>query len=258
MTQYSEELRVEQGDRMLVEAIINDYHTTRLDSDYVSHILSKPRTKAAFARFRHRLQSQTVVAGDEEREAIARDIARVAGCQVGSERTTKIVDYILSRRPPSPHPIARVSEDTAGAVERAREVARDLRLRLSAMGINLTDDARTAINRAVRFAALPASEHGREETWDSINQWCDDTFGKADIPSIIARAREEWDELEAPDADHAIEAADVVIILCRIPGFAEALQRKMAINRARKWRTDGKGTGYHIPEAALQSGEAGA
>ena len=51
----------------------------------------------------------------------------------------------------------------AGAVERAREVARDLRLRLSAMGINLTDDARTAINRAVRFAALPASEHGRDD-----------------------------------------------------------------------------------------------
>ena len=44
-----------QADRMLVEAIINDYHTTRLDSDYVSHILSKPRTQAALAR--HRLAS---------------------------------------------------------------------------------------------------------------------------------------------------------------------------------------------------------
>ena len=46
----------------------------------------------------------------------------------------------------------------AGAVERAREVARDLRLRLSAMGINLTDDARTAINQA--FLALPTTMAG--------------------------------------------------------------------------------------------------
>lgn len=84
------------------------------------------------------------------------------------------------------------------------------------------------------------------ETWETINQWCDDTFGRATIPDIIKRAKEEFDELELPGADHAIEAADVVICLCRIPGFAEALQRKMAINRARKWRTDGKGTGYHI------------
>ena len=54
------ELEVTQADRVLIEAIINDYHTTRLDSDYVSHILSKPRTIAAFARFaRHRLATRT-------------------------------------------------------------------------------------------------------------------------------------------------------------------------------------------------------
>lgn len=45
-------VEVTQADRMLVEAIINDYHTTRLDSDYVSHILSKPRTQSALARHR--------------------------------------------------------------------------------------------------------------------------------------------------------------------------------------------------------------
>lgn len=86
------------------------------------------------------------------------------------------------------------------------------------------------------------------ETWASINQWCDDTFGTATIPQIIERAKEEFAELETEGADHAIEAADVVICLCRIPGFAEALQRKMRINRARKWRLVGNGTGYHIPE----------
>jgi hypothetical protein len=85
------------------------------------------------------------------------------------------------------------------------------------------------------------------ETWASINQWCDDTFGPATVPRLIERAREEFDELEAPGADVAIEAADVVICLCRIPGFAEALQRKMAINRARQWRLTGEGTGYHVP-----------
>ena len=43
---------VEAVDRVLIEAIINDYHTTRLDRDYVSHILSKPRTVGAFAHYR--------------------------------------------------------------------------------------------------------------------------------------------------------------------------------------------------------------
>jgi hypothetical protein len=92
----------------------------------------------------------------------------------------------------------------------------------------------------------------RAEDWQSINQWCDDTFGKATVPQIIARAKEEFEELEAEGCDSAIEAADVVICLCRIPGFADALQRKMAINRKRKWRLVGNGTGYHIPDAALR------
>lgn len=33
---------------------------------------------------------------DAMREQIAQDIARVAGCQVGSERTRKLVDYVLA------------------------------------------------------------------------------------------------------------------------------------------------------------------
>jgi len=86
------------------------------------------------------------------------------------------------------------------------------------------------------------------ETWETINQWCDDTFGPATVEQIIERAREEFDELEDIDCDPAIEAADVVICLCRIPGFADALQRKMAINRKRKWRLVGNGSGYHIPD----------
>lgn len=90
------------------------------------------------------------------------------------------------------------------------------------------------------------------ETFETVNQWCDDTFGPASPKRILERAAEEWDELAAeieagniPRA--AVEAADVVICLCRIPGFAEAFQAKMRINRGRKWRLTGEGTGYHIP-----------
>ena len=86
-----------------------------------------------------------------------------------------------------------------------------------------------------------------EETLQSIADWCDATFGPCKIPRIISRAREEFDELEEEDADTATEAADVIICLARVPGVAEAIQRKMAVNRERKWRMNGDGTGYHIP-----------
>lgn len=90
-----------------------------------------------------------------------------------------------------------------------------------------------------------------EETFETINQWCDDTFGPATWQRMIERAKEEFDELEdcLTVEGAAIEAADVVICLCRIPGFAQALQDKMAINRKRRWALTGEGTGYHIPES---------
>jgi hypothetical protein len=59
----------------------------------------------------------------------------------------------------------------------------------------------------------------------------------------------------APGADIPTEAADVIIVLLRIPGIAEAIQRKMAINRARQWKLMGDGTGYHVPGHLTQSGE---
>ena len=45
-------------DRRLVEAIINDYHTTRLDSDHISHILGKPRTIAALTAARAQVEGE--------------------------------------------------------------------------------------------------------------------------------------------------------------------------------------------------------
>lgn len=58
---------VDAVDRVLIEAIINDYHTTRLDRDYVPHILSKPRTVEAFAR--HRQAALTAARAQVEGES---------------------------------------------------------------------------------------------------------------------------------------------------------------------------------------------
>lgn len=84
------------------------------------------------------------------------------------------------------------------------------------------------------------------ETIATIIAWGDETFGPCSQERAIGRAWEEWQEMLLPDADVPIEAADVIICLLRIPGIADAIQRKMAINRARRWNLKGDGTGYHI------------
>lgn len=91
------------------------------------------------------------------------------------------------------------------------------------------------------------SEREQRETFASIIAWGDETFGPAEPGRIISRAAEEWKEMLEPDADIPTEAADVIIVLLRMPGIAEAIQRKMQINRAREWKLMGDGTGYHVP-----------
>ena len=86
-------VEVRQADRMLVEAIINDYHTTRLDSDYVSHILSKPRTQTALAR--HRI-AHTAPAGEVE---------LVEAVKASIEGWNNVVEFGLL--PPQHHDTAR-------------------------------------------------------------------------------------------------------------------------------------------------------
>lgn len=88
------------------------------------------------------------------------------------------------------------------------------------------------------------------ETFETIRQWANDTFGTATVDRTIERAREEFDELMEPDADKLEEAADVVITLCNLPGLAAAVERKMAKNRRRTWNVRGDGTGYHIDPPA--------
>ena len=95
------------------------------------------------------------------------------------------------------------------------------------------------------------------ETSNSIRVWGDETFGKvSDLSALVARARGELDELDqairANDAaEIGREAADIVILLHRLVALAgmdlaAEVDAKMAVNRARKWKAAGDGTGGHV------------
>jgi NTP pyrophosphatase (non-canonical NTP hydrolase) len=95
------------------------------------------------------------------------------------------------------------------------------------------------------------------ETSQTIREWGDATFGEArDLTALVKRARVEMDELEQAlrEGDHSEagrEAADVVILLHRLAAILgqdlnELVDAKMQVNRARKWKSSGDGTGGHI------------
>lgn len=95
------------------------------------------------------------------------------------------------------------------------------------------------------------------ETVESVTRWADESFGPASIEVQFRRAKQEMLELEIAigrgsfhDRTVAAEAADVVICLYRIIGRLDpgAIEKKMAINRARKWTVAGDGTAQHIRE----------
>ena len=99
--------------------------------------------------------------------------------------------------------------------------------------------------------------HHMTETSTTIQAWAETVFGPvADLTDLVERARLELDELAIAlrDGDHdeaKVEAADVVILLHRIVALLgtdlEAqVDAKMTINRARRWRPDGKGAGRHL------------
>lgn len=96
------------------------------------------------------------------------------------------------------------------------------------------------------------------ETIESISQWAGETFGPATPFSSLSRALDEIGELRKlwhryPDVSHdelVEEAADVCITLYRYINLVDkdAIEKKMAINRARKWKVTGEGVGQHYDE----------
>jgi NTP pyrophosphatase (non-canonical NTP hydrolase) len=96
------------------------------------------------------------------------------------------------------------------------------------------------------------------ETQQTISAWALTTFGEVvSNVSAATRANKEMAELlmalaiddRHPEAGE--EIADIVIILFRLAErlgidlFAE-IDRKMSINRQRRWQLDGAGHGYHV------------
>ena len=100
----------------------------------------------------------------------------------------------------------------------------------------------------------------RTETCATVAQWANEVFGpQSDTARVAARANEEMAELlraatSGKSADEiCAEAADVVIVLARMTDLIginlwDAVEAKMVINRARVWKQDGTGNGYHIRE----------
>ena len=95
----------------------------------------------------------------------------------------------------------------------------------------------------------------------TVAAWADETFGrpKSNMTSAT-RANKEMCELlnalaendQHPKAGE--EIADIIICLYRLArdlgsNVLDAVDAKMAINRAREWKLDGNGHGYHVKEA---------
>jgi hypothetical protein len=95
------------------------------------------------------------------------------------------------------------------------------------------------------------------ETSQMIRDWGDRAFGEVqDLRVLLTRARQEIEELEEAiirqdRVGAGEEAADVAILLHRLVGIlglelSEAVDAKMAVNRARRWHVAGDGTGAHV------------
>lgn len=128
-----------------------------------------------------------------------------------------------------------------------------------AVQLDRVDALRFVAEKLRNRMSVPA-DLPRRETSASIAQWQRETFGEAkDNWSSWDRARQEMFELMAklliddrhPDSPE--EIADVAIVLSRIVAahgkdLQEEIDRKMAINRARKWQLTGDGHGQHVED----------
>ncbi len=98
------------------------------------------------------------------------------------------------------------------------------------------------------------------ETQRTISEWGFKTFGyPKDAIVIVKRMLKEVKELEEViknDATYdmiADECADIHIVMCQVfatmgYNFQSCVDHKMQINRARKWKIAGDGTGQHVKE----------
>jgi hypothetical protein len=149
------------------------------------------------------------------------------------------------------------------AVEQERDAALKLRESMMHAAAHLQQEHELQVAELSRqlddahqaYAALA----GRETT-ATIAAWADGVFGEpASNISTWYRAMSEMDELREKLAisdvhpDAAAEAADVVIVLARLLSrlgttMQAEVDRKMAINRARRWDLTGDGHGQHVKE----------
>ena len=93
------------------------------------------------------------------------------------------------------------------------------------------------------------------ENQKTVGDWARATFGPATPLRIAVRLNEEVAELLTKVAQGRQgveeEAADVLVVLYHFAetfgmNLQEEVNRKMAINRQRKWKLDGTGTGQHV------------
>jgi hypothetical protein len=98
------------------------------------------------------------------------------------------------------------------------------------------------------------------ETQSTISEWAETTFGYCKREAAINRMLQEVEELKKIDLYNldsfnkmSDECADILITLYRIADcysfdLHKKVDHKMAINRGRKWKSNGDGTGQHIKE----------
>lgn len=94
------------------------------------------------------------------------------------------------------------------------------------------------------------------ETYTSIGEWALKTFGFGRTTSCYLKLGEEFGELARPiqkqdTAKATKEMADMVIVLCHMAAsmgvdLGQAIEDKMAVNRARTWEITPEGTGVHV------------
>jgi NTP pyrophosphatase (non-canonical NTP hydrolase) len=96
------------------------------------------------------------------------------------------------------------------------------------------------------------------ETQSTITTWAQEVFGVASDVTLFCRFDDEVNELEGVLSEGVFtrkeisgELADCLIVLYQLAevlgvNLLTAVEEKMAINRERKWRLNGDGTGQHV------------